>query len=97
MFLGRFLRLADRIGDFIGFAVSVSDFTVSVTNDDESAEGEVTAAFYNLGATVDAEHELFHLAGGSRRLNGGEVDFLNMSVLFDILFFDCHVQTPLEL
>ena len=50
MFLGRFLRLADRIGDFIGFAVSVSDFTVSVTNDDESAEGEVTAAFYNLGA-----------------------------------------------
>ena len=93
MLLGSFLRLADRIGNFVGLAVAVADFAVSVTDDDESAEGEVAAAFHNLGAAVDAEDELFHLAGGSGcRLNGREVDFLDIGFLFDILFFDCHVQ-----
>src|SRR3954468_4134065 len=55
---GRIRGLADRLGDFIGFAEAETDAPLFVARDNEGAEGEAAAAFDHLGAAID-EHDLF--------------------------------------
>ena len=56
---GSFAALADGVGDFVGLAVAEADFAFVVADDDERAEGEVAAAFDDLGAAVDADDDFF--------------------------------------
>ena len=55
------LRLLDTLGDrgrnFLGLAVTDTDHPVAVTDDDESGEGEATAALDDLRDPVDG-HDL---------------------------------------
>ena len=53
---GAFGALADRFGDFVGFAEVNPDLTFAVTHDHESREAETTAAFDHLGTAVDENH-----------------------------------------
>jgi hypothetical protein len=47
--------LADRIGHFLGLAVTHADAALAVTRHDERGEVEAAAAFDDLGAAVDVD------------------------------------------
>ena len=51
--LGRLGRLADRLGNLTGLAVSVTDAALLVADDDECCETETTAALDDLRDAVD--------------------------------------------
>jgi hypothetical protein len=59
--LGRFDRLLDRRGHFLGLADAEPDNAVTVTDDDQRAEAQVLAALDDLRDTADRHHRVLQL------------------------------------
>ncbi len=60
--LGGFRRLADGLGNLTGLAVTETDATLLVADDDEGREAEATAALHHLGDAVDVDELVHELA-----------------------------------
>src|SRR5690606_699687 len=60
--LGLLGSLADSLGNFTGLAVTETDATLLVTDDDERRKNEATAALHNLGHTIDVDQAIDELA-----------------------------------
>src|ERR671912_431147 len=53
--LGRFRRLADRLGNLARLAGAMADAAALVTDDDDRREGEAPTALHHLGHTIDGD------------------------------------------
>ena len=57
--LGRFRRLADRLGNFAGLAGAVADAAALVADDDDRCEREATSTLHHLRDAIDGDQLVF--------------------------------------
>ena len=60
--LGRFGRLADRLGDFTRLAMAEAHAPALIADNDEGREAEPPAALHHFGHTIDVDQLVDELA-----------------------------------